>query len=46
MRDVWATPRPVPTTYVPQLAAAVLNALALPVFVVSWLVGALGTGAR
>ena len=35
MRDVWATPRPVPTTYMPQLAAAVLIALALPVFLVA-----------
>jgi hypothetical protein len=35
VRDVWATPRPVPATYVPQLAAAVLIALALPVFVVA-----------
>ncbi len=46
MRDVWATPRPVPTSHVPQLAAAALIALALPVYAVAgfplrgWLLGA------
>ena len=35
MRDVWATPRPVPSRLVPIAAAGALIALALPVFVVA-----------
>ena len=46
MRDVWATPRPVPTSYLPKLAAGAVVALAFPVFVAAglplrgWLLGA------
>ncbi len=32
MRDVWATPRPIPSTTVPVAAGAAVVALALPVF--------------
>ncbi len=35
MRDVWATPRPVPGRVVPIVAAAALIALALPVFAIA-----------
>jgi hypothetical protein len=35
MRDVWATPRPVPSRLVPITAAAGVIALALPVFAVA-----------
>jgi hypothetical protein len=35
VKDVWATPRPVPTTHLPKLAAAAVIALALPVFAVA-----------
>lgn len=35
MRDVWATPRPVPSRLVPIAASAALIALALPVFAVA-----------
>jgi hypothetical protein len=35
MRDVWATPRPVPSRLLPVAAAGALIALALPVFVVA-----------
>lgn len=37
MRDVWATPRPVPSRFVPVVASGALIALALPVFVVAGL---------
>jgi hypothetical protein len=37
VKDVWATPRPVPASHLPQLAAAALIALALPVFLVAGL---------
>lgn len=46
MRDVWATPRPVPARLTPVLAAAGLIALALPVFAIAgwplrgWALGA------
>ncbi len=32
MRDVWATPRPIPSRFVPVAAGAAVVALALPVF--------------
>jgi len=32
VRDVWATPRPVPTSHLPKVAAAAVVAFALPVF--------------
>jgi hypothetical protein len=32
MRDVWATPRPIPSRFVPVTAGAAVVALALPVF--------------
>jgi hypothetical protein len=35
VRDVWATPRPVPSRLIPIAASAGLLALALPVFVVA-----------
>lgn len=35
MREVWATPRPVPSRVVPIAASAALVALALPVFAVA-----------
>ena len=35
MREVWATPRPVPATYVPRIAGAAVIALALPIFAVA-----------
>ena len=37
MRDVWATPRPVPSRFLPVIASGALIALALPVFVVAGL---------
>ena len=37
MKDVWATPRPVPTSLAPKLAGAAVIALALPVFLVAGL---------
>jgi hypothetical protein len=37
VRDVWATPRPVPTSHVPKLAGAAVVALALPVFLAAGL---------
>ncbi len=46
MRDVWATPRPIPTSHLPKLAAGAVVALAFPVFVAAglplrgWLLGA------
>lgn len=46
MKEVWATPRPVPSSHVPTIAAAVAIALSLPVFLVAglpvrgWLLGA------
>lgn len=46
MRDVWATPRPVPTSFVPRIAGAAVVALALPVFLAAglplrgWVLGA------
>ena len=46
MRDVWATPRPVPSPWLPVLAGSAVVALALPVFLVAglplrgWLLGA------
>jgi hypothetical protein len=46
VRDVWATPRPIPTSHVPRIAAAALVALALPVFLAAglplrgWVLGA------
>lgn len=47
MRDVWATPRPVPSRLVPVVAGAAVVALALPVFVAAgwslrgWALGAI-----
>jgi hypothetical protein len=47
MRDVWATPRPVPSRLVPVLAGAALIVLALPVFAAAgwplrgWALGAI-----
>ena len=35
MRDVWATPRPVPAGHAPKIAAAAVIALALPVFLIA-----------
>jgi hypothetical protein len=46
VKDVWATPRQVPSSHVPTIAAAAAIALALPVFLVAglpmrgWLLGA------
>jgi hypothetical protein len=46
VRDVWATPRPVPTSHVPKIAGAAVVALALPVFLAAdlplrgWVLGA------
>lgn len=46
MRDVWATPRPVPTSHLPKLAGGAVVALALPVFLAAglplrgWVLGA------
>lgn len=37
MRDVWATPRPIPTSHVPKLAGGAVIALALPVFLAAGL---------
>jgi hypothetical protein len=37
VRDVWATPRPIPTSHVPKLAGGAVIALALPVFVAAGL---------
>jgi hypothetical protein len=37
VRDVWATPRPEPTSHVPKLAAGAVILLALPVFLVAGL---------
>jgi hypothetical protein len=37
VRDVWATPRPVPATHVPRIAGAAVIALALPVFLAAGL---------
>jgi len=47
MRDVWATPRPIPSRFVPVAAGAAVVALALPVFAVAgwplrgWALGAI-----
>ena len=47
MRDVWATPRPIPSRLVPIAAGAAVIALALPVFAVAgwplrgWALGAI-----
>jgi hypothetical protein len=47
MRDVWATPRPIPGRFVPIAAGAAVVALALPVFAVAgwslrgWALGAI-----
>ena len=47
MRDVWATPRPIPSRFVPIAAGAAVIALALPVFAVAgwslrgWALGAI-----
>ena len=47
MRDVWATPRPVPSRLVPVAGGAAVVALALPVFVAAgwplrgWALGAI-----
>jgi len=47
MRDVWATPRPVPSRFAPIAAGAAVVALALPVFAVAgwslrgWALGAI-----
>lgn len=47
MREVWATPRPVPSRLVPVVAGAAVVALALPVFVAAgwslrgWALGAI-----
>jgi hypothetical protein len=47
MRDVWATPRPIPSRLVPIAAGAAVTALALPVFAVAgwplrgWALGAI-----
>lgn len=46
MREVWATPRPVPASHVPRLAGAAVIALALPVYLAAgfplrgWVLGA------
>jgi hypothetical protein len=46
VKEVWATPRPVPSSHVPTIAAAAAIALSLPVFLVAglpvrgWLLGA------
>jgi hypothetical protein len=46
VREVWATPRPVPASHIPRLAGAVVIALALPVYfaagfpVRGWVLGA------
>ena len=46
MREVWATPRPVPTTHLPKVAGGAVIALALPVFLAAglplrgWMLGA------
>src|SRR4030095_16739071 len=46
VRDVWATPRPVPPGLLPKIAGAAVIALALPVFLAAglslrgWLLGA------
>jgi hypothetical protein len=46
VRDVWATPRPIPSTRLPVVAGAAVVALALPVFLAAglplrgWLLGA------
>ena len=46
MRDVWATPRPIPGRFIPLAAAGGLIALALPVFLAAdlplrgWVLGA------
>lgn len=46
MREVWATPRPIPATHIPRLAGAAVIALALPVFLAAglplraWVLGA------
>lgn len=37
MRDVWATPRPVPVARLPRIAGAAVVALALPVFLAAGL---------
>jgi len=37
VRDVWATPRPIPTSHVPKLAGGAVIALALPVFLAAGL---------
>jgi hypothetical protein len=37
VRDVWATPRPVPSRFMPVVASGALIVLALPVFVVAGL---------
>ena len=37
MRDVWATPRPLPTSHIPKLAGGAAIALALPVFLAAGL---------
>jgi hypothetical protein len=37
VKDVWATPRPVPTSHVPKLAGGAVVALALPVFLAAGL---------
>ncbi len=37
MKDVWATPRPIPTSHVPKLAGGAVIALALPVFLAAGL---------
>jgi hypothetical protein len=37
MRDVWATPRPIPPSHVPRIAGAAVIALALPVFLAAGL---------
>lgn len=37
MKDVWATPRPEPTSHLPKLAGGAVVALALPVFVAAGL---------
>jgi hypothetical protein len=47
VRDVWATPRPIPSRFVPIAAGAAVIALALPVFAVAgwplrgWALGAI-----
>jgi hypothetical protein len=37
VRDVWATPRPIPTSHIPKLAGGAVIALALPVFLAAGL---------